>query len=102
MSDTSRYTDQQYIDHDPFAGDRDVDVRARNVKIVTTRKPQICTDAYCKGTEKPAGTRMRRETAVVDGEWCTSYACLGCIARWFDEEPSAVPPLTSAKPGEGA
>lgn len=94
--DTSRYTDQQYIDHDPFAGDRDIDVRTRTVKIVTTRKPQICTDAYCRGTEKPAGTRMRRETAVVDGEWCTSYACLECIARWFDEEPGAVPPIFTA------
>lgn len=89
--DTSKYTDQQYIDHDPFAGDSDVDIRGRRVKIVTTRKPQHCTDVYCKGKKKPAGTRMRRETAVVDGEWCASYACLECIARWFDEEPSAVP-----------
>lgn len=89
----SKYTDQQYIDHDPFAGDRDVDIRCRTVKIVTIRKSQVCTDVYCRGTEKPAGTRMRRETAIVDGEWGTAYSCLECIAKWFDEEPSAVPSI---------
>ena len=83
-----KYTDQQYIDHDPFAGDRDVDYRCRSVKIVTIRKPRFCPD--CR-QDKPVGTRMRRDKAVLDGEWGTAYTCLECIARWFDEEPSAVP-----------
>lgn len=91
--DVSKYSDEQYIEHDPFAGDRDVDVRCRTVKIVKIRKPQECHDPMHKGRPFPSlpGTRMRSDRAVVDGEWSAAYTCLECIAQWFDEEPGAVP-----------
>jgi hypothetical protein len=37
-----KYEDRDYILFDPFEGDRDVDVRARTVKIVTIRKEHPC------------------------------------------------------------
>lgn len=81
-----RWTDDDRLDVDMFSGDRDVDIRARKVKIVTTRKPHLCCthDGY-KGGEIPAGTRALRETAVVDGEWGTNYVCCACIDAWLDE-----------------
>lgn len=80
------YTDAEYLAWDPFSGaDRDVKIRARTVKIATTRKPQKCMghDGAESMHDIPAGTRVRFEQAIVDGEWGRYYICLGCMATWL-------------------
>lgn len=86
------YTDAQRLSVDFWGGDRDVDVRQKTVRIVTTRKPQICSahDGF-KGAEVPAGTRAMVERAIVDGKWCSAYVCVGCVDNWLreiEEEPA--------------
>lgn len=89
MSRKKTWTDKDRLDVDMFAGDRDVDIRARKVAIVTTRKPQHCSPHNgFKGGMLPAGTRMLRETAVVDGEWGSNYVCIACLDRQLDEDHS--------------
>jgi hypothetical protein len=76
------YADATYIAWDPFDGDRDVDIRARTVAMVTTRKSH-----QCHGNEGmheiPAGTRARYETAIVDGKWGRYYTCVACMDKWL-------------------
>lgn len=74
--------DERYIIYDPYAGDRDEDIRNRTVKVVTTRAPHFCS--MCE-VEHPAKTRMRCETAVVDGEWASSYVCIEAIEKDLKE-----------------
>lgn len=81
-----KFSDAEYIECDPFDGDRDVALRCRTIKMVTTRKPQQCHDPN-KGRLHtiPAGTRARYETALVDGEWGKFYVCVECMDKWFIE-----------------
>jgi hypothetical protein len=80
------YTDAEYLRFDPFDGDRDVDVKCRTTKIVTTRRPQKCHDPMNgQMHEIPAGTRARYETALVDGEWGRYYTCVACMDKWLRE-----------------
>jgi len=80
----STYADSVYLSYDPFEGERDVDIKARMVKMVTTRKPQKCADPeYGKGHAIPAGTRTRYEHALVDGEWGSYYVCVPCMDKWL-------------------
>lgn len=82
------YTDADIIDWDPFDGaDRDVDIRARTVKVVTTRKPQRCygDDGAASAHDIPAGTRARVERAIVDGEWGSFYICVPCMVKWLTD-----------------
>lgn len=78
-------TDDDYLRYNPFDGDRDVDIRARKVKLVTTRKAQRCYGSDGKMHDIPAGTRARHESAVVDGEWGSYYVCVACMDKWLEE-----------------
>jgi hypothetical protein len=78
-------SDADYLQYDPFDGDRDVDVRARTVKLVTTRKAQRCYGSDGKMHDIPAGTRTRHERAIVDGTWGSFYVCLACMDKWLKE-----------------
>lgn len=80
------HTDEDYLRFDPFEGDRDVDVRARSVKIVTVRKRQKChgLDARSHGHTIESGERARYEKAVVDGEWGRYYVCTDCMDEWIN------------------
>lgn len=86
------YSDQQYIQLDPFDGDES-DVRCREVRIVKTRKEQQCvTVGLVERHPIPAGSRARFESAIVEGEWSRSYLCLPCMDAWLkrigeDPEP---------------
>lgn len=74
------------VEWDPFDGaDRDVNIKCRTVKIVTTRKAQKCMgwDGADTQHDMPAGTRARYERAIVDGEWGSFYICLGCMETWL-------------------
>lgn len=87
MSDKSPATeDERYLRCDPFqGGDRDVKIKARTVKIVTIRKPQLCFDpANGKPHDIQPGTRARYEHALVDGEWGSYYTCLACMDKWME------------------
>lgn len=77
---------EQYINYDPFSGDRDgPEVRNRTVKVVVTRKPHWCAGNNApEGHTIPAGTRARYESAVVDGRWCAYWYCTDCLDRWFE------------------
>jgi hypothetical protein len=81
----SRYADSDFITFNPFEGERDVRIRARTVKIVTTRKPQKCYRPEGTLHDIPAGTRARHERAIVDGEWGSYYTCCDCMTRWMRE-----------------
>lgn len=80
-----RYTDADRLAWDPFDGERDVDIRCRSVKIVTTRKPQPCLGWDGKETahQMEPGTRARYERAIVDGEWGSYYICCACMDTWL-------------------
>lgn len=82
-ADTRR--DSDYLLYDPFDGDRDVDVRAKSVTMVTTRTEHQCVGTDCTYHPIPPGTRARRESALVDGEWGTYYICVACMDKWLDE-----------------
>lgn len=81
------YTDADFLAWDPFDGERDVDIRCRTVKIVTTRVPQKCVgpDGPADAHQIAPGTRARVERAIVDGEWGSYYICVSCMAAWLKE-----------------
>lgn len=89
------YTDADYLRWDPFDGERDVDIRARTVKVVTTKAPHLCygEDGAASSHDMPAGTRARVERAIVDGEWGSYYICCACMDKWLKDR--CVPPSTS-------
>ena len=77
----------RYTDFDPYLDcDRDVDIKARKVRVVRTRKPHVCLTANLKQHEIPAGSLARFESAVVDGEWGCYYTCLECIDYLMAQE----------------
>ena len=83
MEGLKEYTDQEYIDFDPFDGDRDVDIRCKTIKIVKVRKQQTCF--FTEEHNIEPGERARYETAIVDGQWGSYYICLGCLKKWMNE-----------------
>lgn len=91
------YADVDFLDWDPFDGaDRDVKIRARTVKIVTTKTTQKCVgnDGARTEHEIPPRTRARVERAIVDGRWGSYYICTDCMVKWLTEReiPSAASP----------
>lgn len=79
------HADADYLRYDPFDGERDVKVRARTVKLVTTRKERVCYGSDGKLHRIPAGTRARYESSVVDGKWGSYYVCVACMDKWLEE-----------------
>lgn len=79
------YTDADFADFDPFDGERDVDIKCRTVKVVTTRKQHKCYPPEGKMHAIKAGTRARYETAIVDGKWGSFYTCVVCMTAWLRE-----------------
>ncbi len=80
--------DTIYTSFDPFEGDRDSDVRLRNISLVTTRKTHRCMSPGGDVHEIPPGTRARRETALVDRErWGSYYVCTSCIDSFLLDFP---------------
>jgi len=83
-----KYTERDYLGYDPFDGDRDVDVRCRSLKIVKVRKPHDCQLVDLIGVEphkiKP-GELAICDRALVEGEWGSCYACIGCMDKWLDD-----------------
>lgn len=80
------YADADRLVWDPFDGaDRDVGIRARTVRIVTTAKEQHCLgdDGAASAHDIPAGTRARVERAIVEGEWGSYYICVACMDKWL-------------------
>jgi hypothetical protein len=73
---------ERYISFDPYAGDES-EVKCKRVAIVTTRFAQFCT--FCN-REHAAGTRMRRESAKVDGVFQSNYCCLESIDNYLADE----------------
>lgn len=82
----AKRTDEEYVAFDPFDGERDVDLRLKRVKMVTTRKPHMClSNDKTTMHEIPAGERARYESALVDGEYFGSYyLCVKCMDDWID------------------
>lgn len=77
--------ESRYVNHDPFDGDRDADLRLVQVRMVTTRKPHKCLGSIAGEVgphDIPVGTRARFEKALVDGDyWGRYYVCTACMDR---------------------
>lgn len=64
----------------------EAEIECQRICIVVTRHSQWC--AACndfKGGYHPAGARMMRDSAKVDGQFGTAYTCLPCIEAWAKE-----------------
>jgi hypothetical protein len=86
----AKRTDKEYLDFNPFEGDRDVDIQGYKVRIVSTRKEHKCMAGYLQvnGGDShtiPARSRAWLETAIVDGEPGSCYCCLPCLDKLMDE-----------------
>ena len=80
-----KYDESEYILYDPFEGDKDQNIRLRQVRMVTTRKEHQCVGNDNKHTI-PTGTKVRFEKALVDGEWWSWRMCIHCIDAWLESE----------------
>lgn len=77
--------DFEYIQFDPYMDD--CEIECRKVSIVTTRKDHDCfCPSQCQYHPTAKGSRMRYETALVDGTWGRYYTCLSCIDWILDED----------------
>ena len=78
-------TDEEYIQYDPFEGDRDVNIRCQQVRMVTVRKSHKCVGLEPNNphTIEP-GSRARYESAIVDGKWGNYYMCIPCMDEWLE------------------
>lgn len=75
------YADPDYLDAD-FIGPCESEIRCRTTKMVKIRRDQICC---CVGVHViSAGSKVRAERALVDGQWGTFYSCLPCMDSWLD------------------
>lgn len=81
MGTTVKKSEQKYIEFDPYAGDES-EVRCKRVSIVNIRYPQFCPPC---NEQHPAGTRMRCESAEVEGTWQSNYVCLKSIDKALEE-----------------
>jgi hypothetical protein len=73
--------DQDYLNYNPFDGDRDVSIECYQVKIVTTRSLHWCSLSTLVGDSHDIapGQRARKETAKVEGQFGSCYQCLPCM-----------------------
>ena len=83
-----KYSEEDYLDYDVGAGDRDVDIRYQSTKLVKTRKPHLCV--LCD-TEIPSKTKMLRDKAIVEGEWGSCYMCIPCLDKELESYCDALP-----------
>ena len=73
--------DKEFYETNPFY---EQDIKVRKLKLVTTRKPHICS--ICE-REIPAGIPMVCESGVDEYlGFVSNYQCIGCIDKFFDEE----------------
>jgi len=83
-----KITDDLRMSFEPMADESEV--RAKRVKMVVVRYPHVCYGSY-NPDNKPGehtiqpGERARFETAMVDGNWHTSWHCIKCIDRIIKE-----------------
>lgn len=82
-----RRTEHQYLDFDPFAGDRDVDIEFREISIVTTRTEHACLAAPTDrvGHKIPVGQRAWKEVGKVEGRVASVFCCFECLDQLMDE-----------------
>lgn len=82
-----KFSTRQYTRFDPFEGERDIDIRARTVALVTVRKEHPCFEGLNPDNDGPhtikPGEKARYETAVVDGRWGRWYVCIACMDKWL-------------------
>lgn len=77
-----RLTGRQMDALDYLWGGGDEVIECRKITWVKIRYPQMCMTIIHKGDHKlPAGTRMVRETAKVEGQFGTCYTCEDCLRR---------------------
>jgi hypothetical protein len=88
------FSEKAYIQCDPFDGERDVNIRAKTVKVVKVRKEHLCVAGLHgrKGHIIKKGESARLEKAIVDGVWGSFYCCIPCMDKLiaeFDGEGAA-------------
>ena len=88
MAAKLKRSEDDYLQFDPFDGDRDVGIRMRTVKLVRVRKPHQCQMGIGKVSahDIAIGELARYERALVDGDfWGSYYVCIPCMDRFLDE-----------------
>lgn len=80
------FDERECLAFDPFVNTKgDSDERILSDRIVTARKPGPCS--ICGETIQP-GERIRRQSAIVDGEMhscrCCQACCIAMAASWTD------------------
>ena len=81
-TDDSIYSDDDYLNFNPFEGDFEEGIRCRTIKMVKTRKDHQCA---LNDHIIPKGSIVRFEKAIVDGKWGSYYVCKPCMNNWFRE-----------------
>lgn len=83
-----KYTEKDYINFDPFAGD-DGEVTLSKVKIVKARKEHNCfygLGSFGNGHKIQKGDTYRYQKALIDGDFFGEYRlCLTCMNKYLDE-----------------
>jgi len=81
-----KYSEEQYIETDPFEDDRDTNIRHQKIKIVKVRKEHLCAMGTIDQHEIRVGEMARREVAIIDDDgWGTCYCCIPCMDKWMSE-----------------
>ncbi|MBM66085.1 MAG: hypothetical protein CMH55_07620 [Myxococcales bacterium] len=79
-----RHSDEEYL-REEWWEDRDVDLRQRTLRMVTTRKPHGCVgNGHGEQHELPSGSRALYESCLYDGEWVQCWLCCRCMDAWLD------------------
>lgn len=77
-------SEQYALDYLYSGGDEEIE--CRSMAWVITRYSQKCVSILHKGPmTQPAGTRMVRETAKVEGRFGSCYTCESCIKKSSEE-----------------
>ena len=83
----TKYTDQQYLDYDPFFGEEGT-LALHVKKLKKARKEHSCFLSLAYGGTPHnilPGQRYRFESALVDGDYFGKYAmCLDCLDKELD------------------
>lgn len=85
MNKLLKYPEYMYIDINIFEGDFGDGITDFPAKMVKTRKVHKCHFGNTVH-EISMGSVCRYDKAIVDGEWVSTYSCVGCMDEWIDGE----------------
>ena len=87
-----KYSQDTYLKYNPYQDE--CEVLYHNIKLVKTRKEHDCMLAFnlmhdpmknVKPHKIPSGNIARLDSAMVEGEWGKSYACINCMDKYLED-----------------